>query len=363
MVVEILVEVLRNSILITGLVLIMMLLIEYFNIQSHGKWFSKLRDKKIRQVLLGSLLGLIPGCMGGFAAVSLYTHRLISFGALVAMMICSSGDEAFVILALIPRQGVILFALLFIIAVITGIITDRLFFKKNEVSLCPDTYEIHNHEECSFPPLFKAGSYRAALTHPSKERILILAGVALFIIAVISGVLEHDHTDMESGEHLHAHFNILDERWINMIFAIFSIITLFFTATVSEHFVKEHLWNHVIKKHLLPIFLWTFGALFICQAGIRYLDIESWINNNMLWVIALAVLIGIIPESGPHLVFVTLFAQGIIPFYVLLVNSIVQDGHTTLPLLAESKKAFFAAKAINAFVGAVTGMVFYIFFS
>ena len=157
-------------------------------------------------------------------------------------------------------------------------------------------------------------------------------------------------------------FNILNERWINLTFAIFSIITLLFTATARDHFIKEHLWDHIIKKHLLSIFLWTFGALLLCHIGMRYLDIQGWISSNILWVILLAVLIGVIPESGPHLVFVTLFAQGLIPFYVLLVNSIVQDGHTALPLLAESKSSFFKAKVINMAIGLFVGLVCYIFF-
>ena len=83
-------DVFRNSILITGLVLIMMLMIEYFNIHSHGRWFARIQDSKLKQIFLGSLLGLVPGCIGGFAAVSLYTHRLLTLGALVAMMISSS---------------------------------------------------------------------------------------------------------------------------------------------------------------------------------------------------------------------------------------------------------------------------------
>ncbi|MBQ6870755.1 MAG: arsenic efflux protein [Bacteroidales bacterium] len=379
---EILTDVLRNSILITGLVIIMMLLIEYFNIQSKGEWFAKLQGSGIKQIVLGSALGLIPGCLGGFAAVSLFTHRLISFGALVAMMICSSGDEAFVILAMIPWQGLLLFAILFVIAVCTGIIVDKFIFKKPQINLCPDNYEIHQHEDSTIPSIFKASSYKAML-HPSKKRIAILAGVAIFIAAIIGGLLEHDHAHLhETGGDVHGHhhienvcthnhteaeehhhedshtvgFNILDERWINCLFAIFSIMTLLFTATAKEHFIEEHIWNHVIKKHLLPIFLWTAGALLICQIGIQYLDIQHWISNNMLLVILLAVAIGLIPESGPHLVFVTLFAQGMLPFYVLMVNSIVQDGHTTLPLLAESKGAFFKAKAINMAVGLIIGI-------
>jgi hypothetical protein len=230
---------------------------------------------------------------------------------------------------------------------------------------------------------------------PSKERIIILAGIAMFIAAVIVGILEcgHDHSAADGGIHHHEHtyvcehghthtvgdhshihpqtgdvhakgdvhaegatLNILNEKSINIVFAIISIITLFFTATANEHFIKEHLWNHTIKKHMVSIFLWTFGTLLVCQLGMQHLDIEHWISNNMLLVILLAVAIGIIPESGPHLVFVTLFAQGILPFYVLLVNSIVQDGHSALPLLAESKMSFAKAKLINIAVGLIIGI-------
>ena len=106
---------------------------------------------------------------------------------------------------------------------------------------------------------------------------------------------------------------------------------------------------------MVSIFLWTFGTLLVCNIGMQYLDIEHWISNNMLLVILLAVAIGVIPESGPHLIFVTLFAQGVLPFYVLLVNSIVQDGHSALPLLAESKMSFVKAKLINIAVGLIVG--------
>ena len=61
-------------------------------------------------------------------------------------------------------------------------------------------------------------------------------------------------------------------------------------------------------------------------------------------MILLAILIGIIPDSGPHLLFVTLFATGTVPFSVLLASSISQDGHAALPLLAESKRSFVKAK-------------------
>lgn len=359
---EITLDVLRNSILITGLVLIMMLLIEFYNVASNGRRFEKLKGSGSRQVLLGSLLGLVPGCIGGFAAVSLYTHRLISFGALVAMMICSSGDEAFVILAMIPEEGLLLFAILFAIAVAAGLVIDRFVpLRGNRILTNCDDLTIHKGEGGSILSIFRCSSY-AAMRHPSRERLVILAAVALFIGAVIAGLLEHEHAGSGEGHSHVVTFNFLSERWINLVFALFSIVTLLFVATAKEHFIKEHLWNHIIKKHLPSIFLWTFGALLVCHIAMHYIDAERWIGENLLTVLLIAVAIGVIPESGPHLIFVTLYAQGMIPFYILLANSMVQDGHTTLPLLAENKRTFFWAKLINLLLGLAVGLGCYLIF-
>jgi hypothetical protein len=89
---------------------------------------------------------------------------------------------------------------------------------------------------------------------------------------------------------------------------------------------------------------------------LNYLDVQQLISNNMLWVLIIAVLVGIIPESGPHLVFVTLFATGQIPFSILLASSIAQDGHGMLPLLAESKRGFLAVKVTNMIFALIAGL-------
>ena len=75
----------------------------------------------------------------------------------------------------------------------------------------------------------------------------------------------------------------------------------------------------------------------------------------MVWVLLISVVIGVIPESGPHFIFITLFAQGAIPFSILLASSIAQDGHGMIPLLAESKRSFLAIKAVNVSVALVVG--------
>ena len=345
-------DVLRNSVLITGLVMIMMLMIEYVNIHSHGKWFSKLRQNHFGQVVLGAGLGIIPGCMGGFAAVSMYSHKLLSFGALIAMMIASSGDEAFVMLAMIPKEALLLMVVLFLVAILAGWFVDR-FAKPNKESHegCEEGYQIH--EEYEKKESDDKPSLRN-MRHASAERIALLLGVILFIVALAFGMFEHGHEEVA-----HTQLNIFDEYWLNLIFAIVSLFVVWFIATTSEHIVKEHLWEHIIRKHFLSIFLWTFGALLVIQVGLHYFDLEQLISNNIPWMILLAVLVGIIPESGPHLLFVTLFATGTVPFSVLLASSISQDGHASLPLLAESNRSFAKAKIVNAIVAALFGYLCY----
>jgi hypothetical protein len=378
------IDILRNSILITGLVVVMMMMIESFNIESKGLVFKGLRKTKVGQVVFGALLGSIPGCMGGFATVSLYTHRMMSFGALTAMMIASSGDESFVMLAMIPQKALILFAILFAIAVAVGIITDKVHDRLHARHCHRD-----GHEDCGVETHCHEGftvhehPHDNEMTHGKKtrhfgwKRIVMLVGLAVFIAALATGQLGHDHgahSEEAHSHHIHTetcehghihteecghsesfHINLLSEDWMNILFAVLSLIVLGVLIFGSDHFVEEHFWHHIIKKHLPIIFAWTFGVLLFLGIALQFIDIDRWISNNTALMILLATVIGIIPESGPHMIFVTLFAAGVVPFPVLLASSISQDGHASIPLLAESKKSFAVAKLINCGVALAAG--------
>ena len=113
-------ELVQHALMITGFVFLMMLLIEYINVLSHGNWQSILKTSRWGNYILSALLGLIPGCLGAFAVVSLYAHRFVSLGALVAAMIATSGDEAFVMLAMFPREAILLTVILFVVGVVAG---------------------------------------------------------------------------------------------------------------------------------------------------------------------------------------------------------------------------------------------------
>jgi hypothetical protein len=331
-------ELVQHALMITGFVFLMMLLIEYINVLTKGKWQSILKTNRWGNYILAALLGIIPGCLGAFAIVSLYAHRFVSLGTLVVAMIATSGDEAFVMLSMFPGRAALLFLFLFIISIIGGYITDLLFKNQNKLLEKADhELEIHDEDICQCFPGKEIFNH---LKNISFQRALLITMMILFLVALLLGMIEPH-----------------DWNWQKISFTVGASFALFVIVTVPDHFLDEHLWKHVIKEHFLRIFLWTFGALLLIHGLEEYLYIGQWIESNYYSVLIIALLVGIIPESGPHLIFVTLFAQGSIPFSILLASSIVQDGHGMLPLLAISKKAFLWVKLINLIVGLIVGLI------
>jgi hypothetical protein len=334
-----------------------MLIIEYFNVISQGNIGKNMHQSKFKQVLFAALLGLIPGCIGGFAAVSMFTHNLLNFGALTANMIASLGDESFVILSMNPTIAIILNVSVFLIAIIAGVLIN-MFIPAPPVTINNENHMvIHKHETSKKP--FSFETIKNNLLNISFQRAILILGLLLFLLGLFTGQFGHGAFEI-SGQHETSHKHDHEGIGIEVgLFALLAIFTLYILLWVDEHFLEDHLWNHIIKKHFLRIFLWTIGALTVITLLLHFVDLEPWLAKNHLILLMVAVLVGIIPESGPHLLFVTLYFSGQIPFSVLLANSIVQDGHSALPLLAESKKSFFLVKGINLAIGLLFGMIGY----
>jgi hypothetical protein len=335
------IETLQHALMITGFVFVMMLIIEYVNVQTKGDWQNSLQKSRWSQYLLSAFLGATPGCLGAFTVVALYSHNVVGFGALVTVMIATSGDEAYVMLSMFPGKALLIFVILFVFGIMAGFVIDILF-KPDSVLIAKLNRQLqfHDEDECTCFPRHEIVSQLKNLT---LQRGLLMTVLVLFITGLT--------------------FNQLgptEWNWIKITLLITSLFALFIVSTVPEHFLEKHLWEHIVKVHIPRVFLWTFGALLVMHFLINYLELGSWIKANYLTVMLIACLIGLIPESGPHMIFVTLFAQGAIPFGILLASSVVQDGHGMLPLLAESKRSFVFVKVINFAVGLLIGLVFYL---
>ncbi len=335
-------EVLRHSLMISGFVLSMMILVEYITIQSKGQWTKHFERYPWLKIILATLLGATPGCLGGFTVISLYSHKVVGFPALVASMIATSGDEAFLMFSMIPGQALEIHFYLFAIAIVTGLVLSAFGKKWTLMQMKGKHEQYHANEPQCF--CFNKKALMPQLRQMSFSRALLLFIGVAFLLLVLTG---HHH------EHDHSHGHGIN--WQEWLFISLGIIYLFITATVPEHFLKEHMWEHTIKRHLPKIFLWTFGAFLTIHLLEDYIQVKDWISENSWAVLVLAVLVGMIPESGPHIVFLTLFMQGSLPISILLANSIVQDGHAALPLLAESQKSFIWMKTVNFIVGLLIG--------
>ena len=353
------IDILKHTIMITSFVLVMMLIIEYINVQTRGKWSKPLQRSGWLQIVTAAILGIIPGCLGTYTAVSLYSHKIFGFAALVTTMIATSGDESFLMLTIIPGTALRLFVIIFIISIISGLII-HLVMKTKTLMVLPENH-LKIHDEESNCICFDPSIILRQFKNISFQRAIILGGLLLFLFGLLIGEFGHDHNFIlpgaESMEHAHeSGTHGFEWSWISGTFLFVTLVAIFIISTVNDHFLEEHLWAHIIKKHFLKIFLWTFATLLLIHFINNYIDIESWIQDNLLSILIFSVLIGIIPESGPHYIFILLFADGAIPFSILLANSIVQDGHGAIPLLAESKKSFVAAKFINLIIGLIVGL-------
>lgn len=275
-------QVIFNSFLetlkIIAMVTLLMMVIEFLEVKYKDKIREIITAKPINQYVISSLLGAIPGCMDAFFIVSLYVHGVVGFGALTAVMLSTAGDEAYIMLTMIPISALIIFALCAIVGVAGGFLTDKIVKRVNLKTCQPCEIEIHEEEK----PLS------------------------------------------------------------------------------TKHFFKEHFFRHIIKKHLPKLFLWIFFTLLAVGILRQYFDLECLFSSCPKWLfIILAAVIGIIPESGPHLIFVTLFSEGLIPFSVLFVNTLSQDGHGLLPLLSYSVKDTIYVQIFTTFFALIVGIILF----
>ncbi len=393
------IEVIKHTLLITSFVMTMMLIIEFINIQTKGSWSKKLQGSKWSQLLLAVLLGLLPGCMGVYTVVSLYTHNLLSLGALTASMIATSGDEAFIMLSLMPEVALKMFLIMGLVAIAAGLLIN--WFVKSNRKLLPEHAHFDIHEQEDTCNCYEKRSFFDRMKNISFPRAVMLGTLLIFVGGIILFDLGHSHGDMsqfgldlpheilpehdhaaihsEDAGHDHAHEHAHDHAhehdslhaadphaaeghdhgsgwgWLRITLLVALLAAIYIVYIVPDHFLEKHLWEHIIKKHFLKIFLWTFGTLVAIHFLVDYIQVDQWIEHNLWYILLLAVLIGIIPESGPHLVFLALFVSGTIPMSILLASSIVQDGHGSLPLFAESKKSFLIVKVFNMAVGLLVG--------
>jgi hypothetical protein len=338
----------KHALMISFFVFVMMLLVDFVDITTKRRISDIMQTGRWRQYALASFLGSTPGCLGAFMNVTLYVHGMISFGAIVGGMIATSGDEAFVMLTQFPGTAILLFGLLFVFGILFAWISDKVIrivgvvpcesCREADCEYCLSGME--NGEKVS--EIFKLRNLSKNVKSLSFTRFLLLVLIGSFLTLVTLGIIGPSYWS-----------------WKRITFISLSLCSLYIAAVASEHYLLVHIWDHIIKRHLFRVFLWTFGALFFVHWGLAFWNLEAFIGEHMMWVLLIGALMGMVPESGPHLIFVMMYTQGLVPFSVLFTTSFVQDGHGMLPLLSYSVKDSILIKVFNLAFGIAVGFTIF----
>lgn len=384
-----------------------LLLFAYIDYRKQGKLVQSIEDSKAFQPVIGALLGLTPGCGGAIFIMPLFIRGSVSYGTVIATLIATAGDSAFITMTQTPSAFLKISAFSFLAAVATGYLVD--FFKVGEqlrksVSLVPakDMEKKHNQAErvidrlessCrSCPPgeigrsnrlnhvghdegdavdlalhhknPLNRGSFGYRLTHKGYHLFWLLSAIGLVL-----GVMALAQVDV---------YNLPVVPKLGMMIGMAGTVTCLSLLFLTRKFLKGN--SHEEQEHKLGslretlihsgmdtafVGSWVFVAYAVYEVAVFLLGgeavVSGWILAAGVSTVLVGALLGIIPGCGPQIIFVTLFAQGVFPFSALLANAISQDGDALFPLLAMNKKSAIHASIITTLPAlAVGGIAYYI---
>ncbi|HBG02580.1 MAG TPA: hypothetical protein DDW87_13605, partial [Firmicutes bacterium] len=102
-----------------------LLLFGYIDHLLSGRLVKKIGESKKLQPVIGALLGLTPGCGGAIFVMPLFPRGIVSFGTVIATLLATMGDSAFVLLSVMPKQWLLVSIISFFVAIVVGYIVDR----------------------------------------------------------------------------------------------------------------------------------------------------------------------------------------------------------------------------------------------
>ncbi|MBY2478612.1 putative manganese transporter [Clostridioides difficile] len=356
------------------------LLFGYINYRTSGNFTNIISKNRKLQPLIGALIGAIPGCGGSLAIMPLYINGKLSFGAIIASLIASMGDAAFVLIS----ANIKMYFFVTIVSTITGIITGQLvdYFKLEEKLGLKKRRELdkhstnktsskeeHNHDEIILDNLAKShgNTNRLAfiITHGKGYKIYI----GIILIGFIFMSLAHSGLNLPIIEKLHSL-----EELVAVIGILFSIIYMWCFKKVFKNSNQKEEENKKISLREMFIhsvgeisfvITWIFIAYLIYDLIILILGGDEYLVKLVLSTGVISVFIGaglgLIPGCGIQIVLMSFYLKGTIPLGAVIANSISQDGDALFPLLAMDKKSSLWAMIITTIPAILVGMIVYVF--
>jgi hypothetical protein len=297
-------------------------------------------------VPISAFLGALPGCGGAIIVVTQYIQGRIGFGSLVAVLTATMGDAAFLILALEPSTGFLIFGLGIFVGTTSGYIVDLIHGPNYLIqSLDNDNFEKEKLEK----------------TFVSKFNFFWLI---IFLPGFLLGILVAFQIDPSKFFFAQSNANLT--RIIGSSGAILSIFMWSLNPLSDFQCSTDKTRGFVSRVVDTTNFVstWVICGFLAFEIFMYFtsIDLKSFFEIWLPFVPLIAIIFGFLPGCGPQVVVATFYLNGFIPLSAELGNAISNDGDALFPAIALAPKAAFIAtiySAIPALMVAYTYMYFF----
>ena len=325
-------EIIRNSIVdayIQVSVFVGFTLFVFIGLDSLTKYDVKLFLSKTQNihVPLSAFLGAIPGCGGAIIVVTQYIQGRLSFGSLVAVLTATMGDAAFLILAVEPLTGLLIFALGILVGSISG--------------YCVDIF--HGIEFMIPKSKINVEFEKIKKTFVSNFNIF---WILIFFPGLVFGVITAFQIEPQSDAYNKLFVLIGSSGGILSIF-MWSMNPLSdFQCSTDKS--RGYISRVVDTTNFVTT--WVISGFLIFEIFIYFtsIDLKIFFDIWLPFVPLVAILFGFLPGCGPQVVVATFYLNGYIPLSAELGNAISNDGDALFPAIALAPKAAILATLYSA---------------
>ena len=282
-------------------------------------------------VPLSAFLGALPGCGGAIIVVTQYIQGRIGFGSLVAVLTATMGDAAFLILAIEPSTGLLIFALGAVVGSITGYVVDIIHGNKFLIQKFDDD----GNEEV------------LEKTFVSKFNIFWLL---IFMPGFILGILVAFQVNINNLIFLPNNFEL-----IAIIGSSGAILSIFMWSLnplsdfqCSTDKSRGFLSRVVDTTNFVSTWVICGFLVFEIFMFFTSIDLKVFFDIWLPFVPLIAIFFGFLPGCGPQVVVATFYLNGFIPLSAELGNAISNDGDALFPAIALAPKAAVVATIYSA---------------
>ena len=306
---------------------------------------SFLEKTKNLHVPIASFLGAIPGCGGAIIVVTQYIQGRISFGALVAVLTATMGDAAFLILAMEPSTGLLIFVLGIFVGTISGYVVDLIHGR---------SFMMTNSEiELEFEKLKE--------TFVSKFNIFWLM---LFVPGFIIGILLAFQIDVDNFLNLPSNVSI-----VIMLGSGGAILSIFMWSLnpLSDFQCSTDKSRGFLSRVIDTtnfVSTWVISGFLVFEIFMYFtnIDLKLFFDLWLPFIPLIAILFGFLPCCGPQIVVATFYLNGYIPLSAELGNAISNDGDALFPAIALAPKAAILATIYSAFPAIIVAYTYLVIF-